>query len=116
MPAFFAVTNRPKDAAYWADENDPFLSPPAMGWNEAVAGFEKLNSEQQATLIRDFLYTIPDGAPWPKRGEEAGSVLVDPNAAAVAEKDEAGKDKKDGKKKDDKKQPRTGSLAQPLRF
>ncbi len=116
MPAFFAVTNRPKNAALWPDENDPYLSPPATGWNEAVPGFEKYTAEQQAMLIRDFLFAIPDGVVWPKRGEEAGSVLVDPNAAAIAGKMDDDKDKKDPKKKDDKKVPRTGAVPGPLRF
>jgi len=112
MPAFFASANRPKDAARWPDENDPFLSPPTVGWNEAVPGFEKLTAEQQATLIRDFLYTIPDGAPWPARGAEDSSVLVDPAAGAVA--DQAGDAK--GDKKADKKAPKTGALPGPMRF
>jgi cytochrome c551/c552 len=120
MPAFFASVNRPKTASRWPDENDPYLSPPAVGWNEAVPGFEKLNAEQQATLIRDFLYTIPDGAPWPARGSEAGSILVDPEAAAVAQQGEGkdGKEDKDAKdkKKDGKKAPRTGAVPGPLRF
>jgi hypothetical protein len=112
MPAFFASANRPKDAARWPDENDPFLSPPTVGWNEAVPGFEKLTAEQQATLIRDFLYTIPDGAPWPARGQEESSVLVDPAAGAVA--DQAAEDK--GDKKADKKAAKTGALPGPMRF
>ncbi len=122
MPAYFAVVNRPKDAVKWPDENDPYLSPPAVGWNAAVPGFEAITSEEQATLIRDFLFTIPDGAPWPSAGDEASSVLVDPNAAALAAKgepnadalaekdEEKGKGDKKPKKKDAVKPPRTGSL------
>jgi cytochrome c2 len=122
MTAFFATANRPKDAKMWGDENDPFLSPPAMGWDAAVPGFRKLTTEDQANLLRDFLFTIPDGVAWPKKGEEKNSVMVDPEAAALtatADKEGEGKDK-DAKDKDkgkgDKKPPQTGALPGPIRF
>lgn len=114
MPAFFAATNRPKTATRWPDENDPYLSGPAVGWNEAVPGFEKLTAADQATLIRDFLYTIPTGAPWPAIGSEETSVLVDPNAAAVADKGDEGEEKP--KKPAAEQAPRTGALPGLTRF
>jgi hypothetical protein len=33
--------------------------------------------------LRDFLYSIPAGAPWPAIGEEESSVIVDPEAARL---------------------------------
>jgi hypothetical protein len=48
--------------------------------------------DEQAALLRDFLYSIPDGANWPAVGDEANSALVDPNAVrlqAAAEGEEA---------------------------
>ncbi len=116
MTAFFATANRPKDAKLWPDENDPYLSPPATGWDQFVPGFRKLTTEDQATLLRDFVFSIPDGAPWPKKGEEARSVLVDPEiAATIAEAAE--KEEKDKKKEDkEKKPPQHGALPGPARF
>lgn len=86
MLANFASVDRPKDAPLWPKENDPFLSPPAVGWERVVPELSKLSAEQQAEVIRDFLYSIPDGAPWPAVGEEPGSVMVDPEAATLRAK------------------------------
>jgi cytochrome c2 len=122
MTAFFATANRPKDAKF-PDENDPFLSPAAIGWDATVPDFRKLTPEEQARLIRDFLYSIPDGAPWPKKGDEGSSVLVDPEAAAaLAAQAKEGDDKDKDKDKKDKKDeqaprpPQHGAAPRPIRF
>jgi mono/diheme cytochrome c family protein len=80
MTAFFASVDRPKDAALWPKENDPFLSPPAVGWDNTLPSFRKVLPEEQAELLRDFLYQIPDGSPWPAVGQEAGSMIIDPQS------------------------------------
>src|SRR5206468_3519447 len=111
------------DTKFWPEENDPYLSPTAGTW-DAVAGFRKTTNEDQATLLRDFLFSIPDGAPWPAKGQEKDSVMVDPEAAAAlaaaaakeAEGDkEKDKDKK-GDKKDEPRPPQHGALPGPTRF
>ncbi len=118
MTAFFASTSRPKDAARWPTENDPFLSPPATGWDTLLPDFRKVTAEEQARLLRDFLFQIPAGAPWPKSGEEASSVMVDPAKAAVAADgdDEEGADDAEKKKKKADKAPQHGALPAPRRF
>lgn len=83
MTAFFASVDRDKDAELWPKENDPFLSPPPNGWQEIIADMPPLTTEEHVLLIRDFLYSIPDGASWPAPGQEANSSLVDPEAAAT---------------------------------
>lgn len=83
MTAFFASKDRPKEAHKWPKESDPYLSPPPPGWQEIIGEFRPLSTEEHALLLRDFLFAIPEGAAWPKPGEEAGSVVVDPEAAAT---------------------------------
>jgi hypothetical protein len=104
MLANFASVDRKKDAVRFpkyndgrtlypnSSENDPFISPPAVGWDQVLPGFRVLTTEEQAELVRDFLFSIPDGAPWPLVGEEEISVMVDPEAAKLmaAEKAPAG--------------------------
>ncbi len=81
MLAFFASVDRPKSAPLWPQEGDPFLSPPAPGWDAALPSFRTVTSEEQATLVRDFIFSIPAAAPWPEPGEVANSPMVDPSAA-----------------------------------
>ncbi len=113
MTAFWATADRPKDSALWPSESDPFLTPPAA-WNK-VADFPKVTGEQQVEMVRDFLFSLPKDAVFPKAGEEADSPLVkkvipapQPEADAAEKKDGEGKDK--DKKKDGK---RTGQLRVP---
>ena len=82
MTAFFASVDRPADALYWPKENDPYLSPSAMGWDAVLPELGKLPAPQQAAIVRDMLFSFPEGAPWPAKGAEATSVMVDPDAAA----------------------------------
>ncbi|HZO15443.1 MAG TPA: c-type cytochrome, partial [Polyangiaceae bacterium] len=101
MTAFFASVDRKKDGQrfpkfesghviYPSTESDPFISPPAVGWDAVLPGFRKLTNEEQAELLRDFVFSIPDGALWPAIGEEETSPMVDPEAAlrALAEEQE----------------------------
>jgi len=83
MTAFFATVDRDKDDKMWPKENDPFLSPPPNGWQNIIEGMPELTTEQHVLLLRDLLFSIPDGATWPKPGKEANSVIVDPEAAAT---------------------------------
>lgn len=120
MTAFWATTDRPKDAALWPSEADPFLSP-VPAWNK-VPGPEGVTSEQQAEMVRDFLYSLPADAVFPKGGEEADSPLVKkltPEQAAArgsAARDEKDKGKKDDKGKAKEKVPRkkAGAVPGPL--
>ncbi|MCA9621097.1 MAG: c-type cytochrome [Myxococcales bacterium] len=90
MTAFFASADRPKDAAMWPKENDPYLSQPPNGWQGIIGpDFRTLTVEEHADLIRDFLFLIPDGATWPPAGQERNSVMVDPTAAATVADAEA---------------------------
>jgi cytochrome c2 len=90
MTAFFASTDRDRDAALWPKENDPHMSVPPKGWQEIIGDdMRKLTNEEHAVLVRDLLFSIPDGAEWPKPGQEASSTIVDPEASAtVAEADD----------------------------
>ncbi len=88
MTAFFASVDRDKDAGKWPREADPFISPLASAWEvHKPAELPSVSPERHAEMLRDLLFSIPDGAPWPKPGQEASSVIVDPNAPppAVAE-------------------------------
>jgi cytochrome c2 len=82
MTAFFATVDRPKNAPLWPAENDPFRSPPATGW-DVLAPNLKLPPERQAAVLRDLLFGLSDGVPWPLPGQEADSALVDPDAARL---------------------------------
>src|SRR6185503_1797816 len=116
MTAFWATVDRPKDAA-WPSESDPFLSP-APAWNK-VPGFPATTSEAQAEMVRDFLFSLPKDAVFPKPGEEADSPLVktapivQPTAEAA---DEKGAKDKDQKGKDKKKDKQTGRISGPARM
>jgi cytochrome c551/c552 len=124
MTAFWATSDRPKDAALWPSEADPFLSPVAQ-WTRAP-GPEGVTSEQQAEMVRDFLFSLQPDSVFPKSVEEvADSPLVkkpSPEQMVKAEadtKDDKGKDKdkkKDDKGKDKDKKKRTGQLQGPARF
>lgn len=117
MTAFWATVDRPKDSM-WPSESDPFLSPPPA-WNK-VPGFPAVTTEQQAEFVRDFLFSLPKDAVFPKVGEEADSPLVknapivQPTAEATDGKD--AKDAKDAKDKDKKKEKKTGQLPVPARM
>ncbi len=82
MLAFFASVDRPKQAHMWPKQPDPFLSPPARGWAAVLPGFRSVTGEEQATLVRDFLFSIPPNTPWPEPDELANSKMVDPLAPA----------------------------------
>lgn len=83
MTAFWATKNRPKDEGRFRGDFDPFISPKPPGWENVIPNFREVDNEEQAELMRDFLFSIPDGVTkWPKKGEEATSVLVDPEAAS----------------------------------
>ncbi len=112
MTAFWATTDRPKDAL-WPSESDPFLSP-APAWNK-VAGFEGITSERQAEIVRDFLFSLKPDSKFPAPGEEASSPLVHPSAveAPRSELTEPAKDDKAGKGQDKKQ---TGAIPGPARF
>lgn len=111
MTAFWATTDREKDNPMWPSESDPFRSPP-NAWNK-IPGFPEVTAEQQAEMVRDFLFGLPPNAVFPKPGEEASSPLVkrsiEPRADAKDKKDKAEK----GKEKPAKK---TGALSGPARF
>jgi hypothetical protein len=114
MTAFWANVDREKDNALWPSESDPFRSPP-LAWNK-VADFPAVTTEQQAEMVRDFLFSIPPDAVFPKPGDEASSPLVkklsaaEMQAAKEAKDDKGDKDKKDKDKKDNKK---TGRIDGP---
>lgn len=83
MTAFFATKPRPKDALLFPTQEDPFISPKPPGWEKVIPGFRDVPVEEHAALLRDFIFSIPDGAPWPEKGQEATSMMVDPEAAAT---------------------------------
>jgi cytochrome c2 len=116
MTGFWATKDRPKTAALWPSETDPFASD-TPAWTK-VPGPEDVTSEQQAEMVRDFLFSLPPDAVFPKAGEEADSPLVKkmtPEQIKAAA-DAAGGDK-DKKDKDKKKNPRrAGALPGPARF
>ncbi len=115
MTAFWANVDREKDNANWPSESDPFRSP-ALAWTK-VADFPAVTTEQQAEMVRDFLFSLPPDAVFPKAGDEASSPLVkkpsaaDMQAAKDAKDDKGDKDKKDKDKKDKNKQ--TGRIEGP---
>ena len=113
MTAFWASTDRPKDAQYWPSEGDPFLSK-APDWNKVP--FRTVTGEEQAELVRDFLFALKPDSVFPPVGEEATSPLVTGQvvAKADAEADKAAKDKaaKD-KAKDAGKGKTTGAVVGP---
>jgi cytochrome c2 len=118
MTGFWATKDRPKEAALWPSETDPFASD-TPDWHK-VRGPEGVTSEQQAEMVRDFLFSLPPDAVFPKGGEEADSPLVKKmtpdqiKAAAEGAGNDKDKDKKD---KDKKKNPRrAGALQGPARF
>ncbi len=103
MTAFWATTDRPKEGL-WPSESDPFLSPPGA-WNKAPSPVNDITGEQQAEMVRDFLFQMPQGVPFPAVGSEADSPLVKKHLLD-APKAETDKDKKDkDKDKKDKKKP-----------
>ncbi|MFO0758339.1 MAG: c-type cytochrome [Byssovorax sp.] len=113
MTAFWANVDREKDSSYWPSESDPFRSPP-LAWTK-VADFPAVTTEQQAEMVRDFLFSLPPNAAFPKPGDEASSPLVKKMPVAEMEpaKDEkADKDKKDDKKGKDKNK-KTGRIDGP---
>lgn len=127
MLANFASVDRPKGSR-WGGENDPYLSPPATGWDatffapagtpeEKLSDLQKwvagqpaakqaklrsliagMGSEDQARILRNFIFQMPVDAPWPKPGTAGTSIMVDPKAGSVAEKDAAKKGKEVGAK------------------
>jgi cytochrome c2 len=84
MTAFFASKPRDKTAALFPGQEDPFISPKPPGWEKIIPGFREVPVEEHVDLLRDFLFSFPDGATWPAVGSEASSVLVDPEAAKAA--------------------------------
>jgi cytochrome c551/c552 len=114
MTAFWATTDRERDNSMWPAESDPFRSPPAA-WTK-VPDFPQVTTEQQVEMVRDFLFSLPPDAVFPKPGEEVLSPLVmkkPPIEQTQADKDD--KDDKDkdkgGKGKDQKPAPkRSGRL------
>ena len=119
MTAFWATSDRPKDAPLWATEQDPFLSPTPV-WNKAP-GPEGVTSEMQAEMVRDFLFGLPHDAVFPQSVDD---VLTSPLVTGISPDQlkaqaDADKDKKDKKGKDDKgkdKKRRTGQIPGPARF
>jgi cytochrome c2 len=112
MTAFWASTDRPKDAANWPSESDPFLSP-APAWNH-IPSFPAVTGEEQVEMVRDFLFGLPPDAVFPRAGEEAGSPLVTkPTLAMPAEGDK--EEKKDAKGKAAAPK-RTGQAPGPARM
>jgi hypothetical protein len=122
MTAFWATSDRPKDAALWPTEQDPFISK-VPEWKLAP-GPDGVTSEQQAEMVRDFLFSLPPDAKFPKSvAEVADSPLVKKPSAdqmkadADGDKgDKKGKKDKDKDKKDKDKKRRTGQVKGPARF
>lgn len=73
MTAFWATADRPKDASMWPGESDPFLSK-TPDWNKVP--FRQVTGEEQAELVRNFLFGLKPDSVWPVAGEEATSPLV----------------------------------------
>jgi hypothetical protein len=107
MTAFWATVDREKDNSLWPSESDPFRSP-SLAWNK-VPGFPAVTGEQQAEMVRDFLFGLPPNVAFPLPGQEADSPLV---RKAPPEQPKA-EDKPDDKNKDKK---RTGQRAFPVRM
>ncbi len=121
MTAFWATTDRPKDAM-WPQEGDPFISP-VPAWN-LVPGPTGVTSETQAEMVRDFLYSLPPDATFPATvADVPDSPLVrkisPEQLKAQADAADKDKDKKDKKNKDEKGKPkprRTGQSGIPARL
>jgi cytochrome c2 len=117
MTPFWATSDRPKDATLWPGDQDPFISV-VPTWNLAP-GPENVTSEQQAEMVRDFLFGLTPDAKFPATlAEVADSPIVknpvppQPKADLAGDKD--GKDKKKNDKGKDKK--KTGQIPGPARF
>jgi cytochrome c2 len=115
MTAFWATKDRPKSAAHWPKQSDPFISPPPKGWDK-VPGFEKLSGPEQVRYVRDFLFSLDANIPFPKVGEEADSPHVDPAARLQAKDDDAGAAKPDAAGAAAAQPPRTGAVGLPARM
>jgi cytochrome c2 len=112
MTAFFATVDREKDNAMWPSESDPFRSP-ALAWNK-VPGFPAVTVEEQATMVRDFLFGLPPNATFPLPGQEADSPLV---RKALPEQPKAeGEQAPADKAKAKDKNKRTGQRPFPVRM
>ncbi|MBK8256201.1 MAG: c-type cytochrome [Polyangiaceae bacterium] len=79
MLAVWATETRPKNASMWPDETDPFFSK-TPNWDKVP--FRPVTSEDQAELVRDFLFSLKPNSVWPAAGEEATSPLVTGQVAA----------------------------------
>ncbi|MEZ4302746.1 MAG: c-type cytochrome, partial [Polyangiaceae bacterium] len=95
MTAFWATADRPKDSSMWPSESDPFLSPTPT-WNKVP--FRPVTGEEQAELVRDFLFGLHPDSVWPVAGEEATSPLVtgQPATAPKAANEPGGEKKQTG--------------------
>jgi mono/diheme cytochrome c family protein len=114
MTGFWATVDRPKDAAMWPAESDPFLLAAPLDWKKVPVP-PNMTAEQQATLVRDFLFTLSHDSVFPKAGEEADSPLVKKAAEMRSDKDESkGKDK--DKAKAGAKQKKVGAVGGPARL
>jgi cytochrome c551/c552 len=117
MTAFWATKDRPKGALF-AKEQDPFISPPAVGWDKVP--FREVTGEQQVELVRDFLFNLPPGASFPAPGQEAGSPLVDPSillrSATAPEAADDGEAGDAAPAEPPAEPPKTGSVPGPARF
>lgn len=128
MTAFWATSDRPKDASLWPTEQDPFLSKvPEWKATPSSVGIHGVTGEAQAEMVRDFLFSLPPDAKFPTSlAEVADSPLVKPpspgGAKAEADtekdkKDKKGKPEPPGKGKVKAKNPRkTGAIQGPARF
>jgi hypothetical protein len=95
----------------WPAESDPFRSP-APVWEKVPWPGGQITTEQQVETVRDFLFGLPQGAVFPRPGEEASSPLVKtpaPEAPRSEVEEPKGKDKDKGK---DKKK-KTGAIQGP---
>jgi cytochrome c551/c552 len=114
MTAFWATADRPKDAAMWPAESDPFLSP-APAWNKVP--FRPVTGEEQAEIVRDFLFSLKPDSTFPPVGEEATSPLVTGQLVAKAETEADKAKEKDKAAKDkaakDKAGKKTGAIVGP---
>jgi len=103
MTAFWATKDRPKGAALWPSESDPFLSD-LPKWDKVP--FRPVTVEEQVELVRDFLFTLKADSVFPPVGQEATSPLVtgQPAQAPKAENE------KDKAKAGPGKGPQTGAV------
>jgi cytochrome c2 len=111
MTAFWS-TDRPRDAALWPAEGDPFLGK-LPDWNLAPTPEGVTTGEQQVEIVRDFLFGLPPNAVFPPAGEEASSPLVHTPAPGElkAQEDDKDKGKKDDKGKGKNPPPRRAGQA-----